>query len=90
MNAFDFACAIFSAAAYQQDVKSANRIDPIAPEIAHVSLTGSGFEASAYDYQGVIVIAYTATDCYYWQEEGHVGQGFMNQHTVACDLEAEQ
>lgn len=64
MNAFDMACAVLSAAAYKQGLAATNRIDPIATEVAYTSNAGalSGFEASAFDYQGQIVIAYAGTN----------------------------
>jgi len=64
------ACAILSSAAYQQGVAPANRIDPIATEIAHASDPGalSGFEASAFEYEGKIIIAYAGTNTDQWPD----------------------
>jgi hypothetical protein len=69
MNAFDLTCAILASAAYQQDVSIKNRIDPapgatILPgPLGYKTIGGiSGFEASAFDYGGKIVISYAGTN----------------------------
>lgn len=70
MESFDMACAILSSAAYQQGVAPANRVDPIATEIAYASDLGalSGFEASAFEYEGKIIIAYAGTNTDQWPD----------------------
>jgi Ca2+-binding RTX toxin-like protein len=69
MNALDLACALLSSVAYRTGVDDANRIPPIADatrlpgELGYKTIGGiSGFEASAFDYQGKIVIAFAGTN----------------------------
>ena len=68
MNSFDLGCAELSAASYREGVRPANRIDPLPGAIrlpgalGYVSDIASGFEASAFSYQGRIVIACAGTN----------------------------
>ena len=69
MNLFEMTCAILSAAAYKTKVAPENQVDAapgatILPgSLGYQSFGGlSGFEASAYDFQGKIVIAYAGTN----------------------------
>jgi hypothetical protein len=69
MNSFDTACAVLAAAAYQVKVNELNQIKPIVGatrlpgDLGYKVVDGvSGFEASAYEYQGKIVIAYAGTN----------------------------
>lgn len=67
MNNFDLACALFSQSAYRELVHTANRLEPVAGSIRLAGdlgyVTGSqGFEASAFEFDGKIVIAYAGTN----------------------------
>jgi len=68
MNQFELACAFFSAAAYVEKRSAVNQLT-INPAVA-TRLSGSlgyrvnaasGFEASAFEYQGKIIISYAGT-----------------------------
>ena len=67
-------CGFFSAAAYMTGRSVVNRIDPIG-QLAGLNATRlnyrvapSGFEASAYSYDGKIVIAFAGTNTDEWQD----------------------
>jgi hypothetical protein len=69
MNSLDLVCAQLSAASYVERVAAANRIKPVVgatplPGALGYRVEGglSGFEASAYEYEGKIILAYTGTD----------------------------
>ena len=68
MNAFDLGCAVLSAWVYREDVNAANRTPSIAGAVqlpgtlGYLSDPTSGFEASAFLYQGRIVIAFAGTN----------------------------
>jgi hypothetical protein len=69
MNTFDLACADLSSAAYKEGVNPKNWIDPLTDAtrlpgpLGYKTIAGiSGFEASAFDYQGKVVIAYAGTN----------------------------
>ena len=69
MNTFDLTCALLSSAAYRTDVNPTNRVEPthdaayLPGFLGYKSIAGiSGFEASAFEYQGKIVIAYAGTN----------------------------
>lgn len=61
MNSFELGCALFSASVYQKDVSTHNRIEDLAVELMHINNPGSGFEASAYEFEGKVIIAYAGT-----------------------------
>ena len=68
MNSFDLGCAVLAAAAYREGVSLKNLVAPISGAVqlpgalGYVSDAASGFEASAFTYQGRIVIAYAGTN----------------------------
>jgi Ca2+-binding RTX toxin-like protein len=69
MDTFDLACAVLSSAAYQAGFDPKNRISPLSDAVrlpgtlGYKSIGGSsGFEASAYEYQGKIVVSYAGTN----------------------------
>jgi putative lipase involved disintegration of autophagic bodies len=69
MNAFDLACAVLSSTAYQTGFNDLNKVPEVPgavqlPGDLGYKTTGgiSGFEASAFEYDGKIVIAYKGTD----------------------------
>jgi hypothetical protein len=64
MNTFELGCAILSSATYIEGRDPANRT-PVAPGAVQLDYTKdpiTGFEATAYQYQGKVVIAYAGTD----------------------------
>ena len=69
MNTFDLACAVLSSSAYRELFNEENRIQPLTDAIRLPGSLGyktiggiSGFEASAFEYEGKIVIAYAGTN----------------------------
>ena len=75
MNDFEIGLATLSAAVYKYGVNLSNRIanENIlsglnAVELLHTAPSSSGFEASAYSYDGKIVIAFAGTNTDEWQD----------------------
>ena len=68
MNTFDLGCAVLSASTYIRGISDRNQTPSIDGAVrlpgalGYVSDTASGFEASAFTYQGRIVIAYAGTN----------------------------
>ena len=75
MNAYELDLAVLSAAVYQHGRKKENiigfdtNINGLnAVELLHTAPSSSGFEASAYSYDGKIVIAFAGTNTDEWQD----------------------
>ena len=75
MNNYEIGLSVISAAVYQYQRPFENLItndgaieDIGANEIMHTYNTSSGFEASAYSYDGKIVIAFAGTNTDEWQD----------------------
>jgi Lipase (class 3) len=69
MNSFDLACAILSSTAYRIGYHLKNQIDAapgavqLPGSLGYKALNGtSGFEASAFEYDGKIIISYAGTN----------------------------
>ena len=64
MNTFELGCAVLSSATYRDGRKEANWTPPApgAVKLDYVVDKSTGFEATAYQYQGRVVIAYAGTD----------------------------
>jgi hypothetical protein len=94
MNAFDLACAELSAAAYREKIEFENRVRPIAGatqlsgDLGYKKLNGAnGFEASAFDYGGKIVIAYAGTNTEQLADlgaDGILALGFTHPQLLAA------
>jgi len=92
MDEFAISCAIMSAAAYQAGRRTVNFIDQdhlidalSASELEHVSISESGFEASAYQYNGHVIIAYAGTDVGQTADliaDGMLGLGIQNKQLI--------
>lgn len=73
MNTFDLVCAELSAAAYRDGIGSANRVLPVADatqlpaQLGYRAGTG-GFEASAFEYEDKIIIAFAGTNPHQTQD----------------------
>ena len=84
-------CGFFSAAAYMTGRSVVNRIDPIG-QLAGLNATRlnyrvapSGFEASAYSYDGKIIIAFAGTNTDEWQDlwnNGNLGLGSLSAQAI--------
>ena len=75
MNNFEIGLTVLSAAVYNQGTSPENRINNTtsitalnAVELVHTAVSSSGFEASAYSYDGKIVIAFAGTNTDEWQD----------------------
>ncbi len=88
MNLFELACAQLSAAAYREGVTGANRILPLtgaiqlSGDLGYKRINGtSGFEASAFEYGGKIIIAFAGTNTNQLTDlaaDGLLGLGFTH------------
>lgn len=75
MDTYELGLAVLSAAVYQYDREDENKVTIIesitglnALELLHTPPSSSGFEASAYSYDGKIVIAFAGTNTDEWQD----------------------
>jgi hypothetical protein len=94
MNAFDLACAELSAAAYKEGIQLQNQVPPVSgatqlpDDLGYKKLTGAnGFEASAFDYGGKIVIAYAGTNTEQLADlaaDGILALGFTHPQLLAA------
>ena len=92
MNDFEIGLATLSAAVYKYGVNLSNRIanENIlsglnAVELLHTAPSSSGFEASAYSYDGKIVIAFAGTNTDEWQDlwnNGNLGLGSLSAQAI--------
>lgn len=92
MNNFEIGLTVLSAAVYNQGKSPENRITIAtsiaglnAVELVHTAVSSSGFEASAYSYDGKIIIAFAGTNTDEWQDlwnNGNLGLGSLSAQAI--------